>query len=342
MTLRLLFRLDMRSPSFGAPTNELYATALEMSEFADRNGFDLITLPEHHGAEDGFLPAPVVLAAAIAARTTRIQILVNAIVLPFHDPVAVAEQIAVVDQIANGRAAFVMAPGYVPAEFEMFGRSFADRAVEFETKLEQLMIALTWEHFTFDGRRGRITPGSARKPRPPIYIAGSSKASARRAARFGDGFIPTAQDDVLYDLYRSECVRLGKEVGLIFTTAVPPTAVFLSNDPEATWERLGKHVVHDMRSYAAWAAGADAHLLPYADMPALDLAAARERGNVVVLRPQECIDLAIERSASGGMLQFHPMLGGYPPAFAWESLLLLEMEVLPEFRRLGLLSADRA
>ena len=78
-------RFDMRAPDFGAPAAELYAAAADMSAWAETHGCIAAVLCEHHGAEDGYLPSPIVLASAIAARTERL-LLSLVVILPFYDP----------------------------------------------------------------------------------------------------------------------------------------------------------------------------------------------------------------------------------------------------------------
>ena len=91
---------DMRAPSFGAPARDVYAAALEMTEFGDRIGVSKAGFMEHHGCDDGYLANPFLMGAAVAARTSRIRINLGAVILPLHDPVKVAEDIAIVDQIS--------------------------------------------------------------------------------------------------------------------------------------------------------------------------------------------------------------------------------------------------
>ncbi|MDT5161863.1 MAG: hypothetical protein QOC90_2173, partial [Mycobacterium sp.] len=79
-------RFDMRAPAFGAATTDLYATAIDMCSWADQHGSLAAVLCEHHGSEDGYLPAPMILASAIAARTERLMISLVAAILPFYDP----------------------------------------------------------------------------------------------------------------------------------------------------------------------------------------------------------------------------------------------------------------
>jgi len=112
---RILLRYDMRAPAFGAPAAALYAAALEQAAFADAHGFDAVQLSEHHGSEDGYLPAPLVLAAAIAGRTKGIRLEIAALILPLHEPLRVAEDVAVLDLASAGRVELVIGAGYVPA-----------------------------------------------------------------------------------------------------------------------------------------------------------------------------------------------------------------------------------
>src|ERR687893_2814439 len=103
----------MRAPASGpASPAELYGASLDMAAWADRVGIGSIVLSEHHGAEDGFLPSPVVAAAAIAGRTEHITITIGALLLPLHDPVRVAEDLAVLDLLSRGRVSTVLGLGY--------------------------------------------------------------------------------------------------------------------------------------------------------------------------------------------------------------------------------------
>ena len=116
-------RFDLRNPEFaGVSIAERYAAALEMVEFAERNGFIMIILSEHHGSPDGYLPSALPFAAAVAARTKNPRILVAALVSSFHDPLKAAEDVAVVDAISGGRLDVVIANGYALHEFDMFDR----------------------------------------------------------------------------------------------------------------------------------------------------------------------------------------------------------------------------
>src|SRR5262249_4654973 len=105
-------RYDLRAPAFaGVTPAELYAACLDQCAWAESQGFDVVALSEHHGVDDGYLSAPVTLAAAIAGRTKRLQINIAAVLVPLHDPVRLAEQLAVVQLVSGGRLSPLPAPG---------------------------------------------------------------------------------------------------------------------------------------------------------------------------------------------------------------------------------------
>ena len=108
---RLALRLDMRAPAFAGVPREFYRIGLDMAQWADANGFAECMLSEHHGTEDGYLPSPLVYAAAVASRTQKLRIRISALVLPLHDPLRIAEDTAVLDQLSDGRLDLVLVAG---------------------------------------------------------------------------------------------------------------------------------------------------------------------------------------------------------------------------------------
>ena len=99
-----------------------------MTAWAESRGAVAAIVCEHHGQSDGYLPAPMILASALAARTTSIQIVVAAVVLLLHDPVQLAEEMVVLDIISGGRLSYVAALGYQRDEYEMLGVDFCAAA----------------------------------------------------------------------------------------------------------------------------------------------------------------------------------------------------------------------
>ncbi|WP_432841480.1 LLM class flavin-dependent oxidoreductase [Dactylosporangium sp. CA-092794] len=329
--LRLGLQFDLRAPAGGPSTTDLYAAAVDQCAWADGLGFETVYIGEHHGAEDGYCPSPIVVGAAIASRTSRIAIHLSALIAVLHNPLRLAEDLAVLDILSNGRLVLTLGIGYRPHEYAMFGVSKAERAAILESTIEVLDRAWTGEAFDHQGVRVLVRPTPARRPRPPIYIGGSLRASALRAARYGDNYLP-AGDATLFEVYRQERERLGLPVG-----EPPPVRgpmfVHVTRDPEADWPVIGPAVLYAANSYADWATergGGGGSYTRTADLDAL-----RRNPSYRLVTPAECVEMA-ETLGDGGELIFQPLFGGIEPERAWRSLRLFESAVLPELETRGL------
>ncbi|MEO6989422.1 MAG: LLM class flavin-dependent oxidoreductase [Aquihabitans sp.] len=309
---RLEIRYDLRNPAFAATDlADRYDAALDQIAWAERHGFRVVTLSEHHGVDDGCLPSPLVFAAAVAARTTRIKIRVAALIAPLHDPLRIAEDAAVVDQLSRGRLELVLANGYVASEFAMFDKNLADRVPAVVEAVETLKAAWTGEPFAFRGRTVRVTPTPHRKPRPGIMLGGASRGAARRAARIADLFFPSKPE--FWEDYREAVVEQGgPDWGPM--PPIGPRFVFVDEDVEAGWLAVERHVAHERSGYGAWAAasGAATGFEPTG-------ASAREDPEYQVLTPAGLRSL-VDDLGDLGTLVLHPMMGGLPPALAWTGL----------------------
>jgi alkanesulfonate monooxygenase SsuD/methylene tetrahydromethanopterin reductase-like flavin-dependent oxidoreductase (luciferase family) len=316
-------RFDLRVPSFSTTTHaELYAACLEQCAWAEAQGIDAVALSEHHGVDDGYLPAPITLAAAIAGRTKRIAINIAAVLLPLHDPVRVAEQLAVVDLVSGSRLSVVVGLGYRHEEFEMAGVDRTQRGKLLEEYVDVLRQAWTGEPFTWRGRTIRVTP----RPRTPLVIlnGGSTPAAARRAARLRTGFFPAVGDASLADVYQAECARLGFAGGFVMMPS-GPGFVHVTEDPERDWARIAPHALYDAQTYAQWQTRGQRSQVHVEAQNADEL---RRSGVYRVVTPDECVALAKET----GRLLLHPLMGGIPPALGWASLELVAAKVLPRLR----------
>ncbi len=318
---------DMRAPGFGAPSDELYAAALDMCAFADEVGIEGVIFPEHHCSEDGYNPVPALMASAVAARTRSIQVMLGAIVLPLHDPVEIAETIAVADLVSGGRISTTLVAGYVDAEFKMFGKSLGDRAQLMDEGLDVIHRALSGERFDYRGREVFVRPLPRSKP-PRILVGGGVPAAARRAARYGYGLWvlqpavdPRSQE--LIELYKQECKALGKPAGPTMTTS---PAVHVAKDVDAAWEQIGPHVLHLVQSYASWASDVDTKTSPFYGMDTIE--AVRASGFISVMTPDQAVAFAQQST-----ITLVPLVSGLAPAVGWEMLELFAAEVLPKIRQ---------
>src|SRR5665213_1763324 len=212
-------RFDMRSPhggtAEGASTADLYQATLEMVAWAETRGAILAIVCEHHGMADGYLPSPLVLATAMAARTTTLPVMVAVVVLPLYRPVRLAEEMVVLDIISRGRVSYVAAIGYRPEEYEMHGIDFHRRGAIAEEHLGILLDAVSGEPFEHEGRSFQVTPAPVTPDGPRVAWGGGSVAAARRAGRHGLDFFGQSGDGALRTAYELEAVATGPALSLI-------------------------------------------------------------------------------------------------------------------------------
>jgi alkanesulfonate monooxygenase SsuD/methylene tetrahydromethanopterin reductase-like flavin-dependent oxidoreductase (luciferase family) len=311
----ITLRFDMRAPTFGAPRTDLYAAAIEMCAWAETRGAVVAVLSEHHAAHDGHLPSPLILASAIAARTDRLAILLAAVVLPFWDPVRLAEEICVLDIISKGRVWYAFGVGHRREEYEHFGVDMRRRGQLADQNLALLLRLLKGEAVIHEGRRIHVTPPCATPAGPPLMIAGGSPAAAKRAARHGLGFISQVNSPALKELYGSQCRANGHEPGLTqFPDGSAPTAVFVADDVDRAWEELGPYLLHDAMMAAAYRHGDDTVASISRAQSVQELRAAPGPYRVFT------IDEAITHLRGGRGFQLLPLCGGLPPEVAWPYL----------------------
>lgn len=319
-----MMRFDMRAPTTGAPAPQLYAAAFEMAAWAEQRGCLSAVLCEHHMSEDGYLPSPLVLASAMAARTTTLPIMVAVVLLPLYDPIRLAEEMAVLDIISNGRVTYVAAIGYRPEEYEMYGVDFHRRGRIAEEKLALLLQAKTGEPFEHEGRHVHVTPAPVTPGGPMVAWGGGSVAAARRAGRNGIGFLAQGGGPELGQAYEEAARANGHEPGMCFVPpANAPTTIFVAKNIDRAWDELGPYLMHDVRSYASWNEGNhDTASLSF--VTSAEELRAERRSHLIL-----DVDEAIEHVRSGSPLALHPLIGGLPPEIAWRYLETVADEVLP-------------
>ena len=207
-------RFDMRAPASGAPIQELYAAALDMAEWGESRGCVAAIVSEHHASPDGYLPAPLILASALAGRTRTLPIQIAALLVPLHDPVELAERMAVLDVLSGGRVSYVCAIGYREEEYAMFGREMKGRGRRLESCLGVIRRALSGETFEYEGRPVRVTPTPVTPGGPMLMLGGNSRTAVRRAGRLGMAMLTQGGDSTLEEVYRQACEEAGQAPGL--------------------------------------------------------------------------------------------------------------------------------
>jgi len=313
-------RFDFRAPGADpAARRELYARAVEQAAYADAHGQDVLSLPEHHGADDGYLPSPLVVAAAMAAVTRRVSIGVMALQVNLHDPLRLAEDVAVLDHVSGGRVTYTLGLGYRREEYDMFGRAWDTRGADLGDRIALLQRAWSGEPVTVGGRTVRVTPVPFTRPHPILFHGGASAAAARRAARLGLHFQPQVADPDLAELYRAECRAHGREPGMVLPPPAGPIVVFCAEDPDRFWALYGEYLLIDARLQDAW--HGDAGLPSAIRDSSTTVEAMRAAGRYVVLTPDELADRV--RSRELRTVTGHPLCAGLPAEPSWESLRLI-------------------
>jgi probable F420-dependent oxidoreductase len=169
---------------------------LAQAEAADRLGFSAALTTEHKSSEEYF-GSPLHLAYAIAARTRRVRVGTAIAIAPLYNPVELAQDAAMLDQLSGGRAWLGLGAGYMPVDYSTVGVGWDDRAQRFDETLRILRAAWTQERFSFADEiysfdDVSVIPKPHQEGGVPLHLAAWSPGGLRRAGRLGDGWITNA------------------------------------------------------------------------------------------------------------------------------------------------------
>ena len=172
------------------PWKTLFEEGVEQIQYSEAVGFDYCLIAEHHFTTYGNSPAPLMQALYIGQRTRRLKIGTAAVILPVWQPLRLAEEIAVLDNLLEGRFMCGIGRGYQSYEMAGFGGSVEESREKFQETLDVLLKAWTQEEsFTYDGKYVQIRtpvtvfPKPLQKPYPPLWLAGTSVDSMQLAAQ---------------------------------------------------------------------------------------------------------------------------------------------------------------
>ena len=317
-------RFDMRRAPFSPlSVADMHREVLAMAAWADEHDFAHIVVSEHHGVD--FTSAPLTMAAMILGRAPHLKVSINAVLLPLHDPVRVAEEIATIDLMSGGRLSVVVGLGYRYDEFTMAGVDRAKRGAIFEDHVRTMLQAWTGEPFTWRGRTVTVWPAPTTPALAMLIIGGSMPVSADRAARLRLGFCTMSTDPALGERYRAACAAEGFEQGF-FLYPTGPSFVHVAEDPERAWAELAPYALYDATSYSTFQTGDHDNVVDMAGRSTVE--ELRASGMWQVLTPDECLAL-VERTGSAAL---HPLMGGIPPELGWSSLELYNSAVQPRIK----------
>jgi len=240
-----------------------YQEIVDLVRLAEALGFDSAWVSEHHGTSDGYLPSLLTMLAAFAAVTERIGLGTGVVLTPLHDPVRLAEDAAVVDQLSSGRLILGLGLGWREEEFRMLRIPIEERLARHIDTIQILRRAWSGERFSFEGKAFRyedvrVVPPPFRKGGPPIFLGGYTAASARRVGNLADGYVVDADDlgEVRHamDLAEEAAREAGRDPAALALALMVNAWVSESGDP---WSEIREGVIHQIGSYDAWDEGHD-------------------------------------------------------------------------------------
>lgn len=298
--MRIGIYLDVRNPPpWRRPWTEVYAATLDLVAEAERRGADSVWLTEHHLFEDGYLPQPLTLAAAIA------------------------EEAAVVDLLSAGRLELGLGGGYRAAEFEAYGADVRTRFSVLDRRAEEVRALLGGTE---------VQPPPAQQP-VPMWLGYGGTEGAGRTGKMGFGLL-TLNPETL-EPYRAGLVEGGHEPSIARMAGL--VYVLVADDPDATWDQIGPHVAYQLHSYARYHAEGIGRPVPPVPEPeeirALAAGSARVGlfPNFAVLTVDETVELLAERARGIPVVEafFWASIAGMPGEVAARHVELLCDEVRP-------------
>jgi alkanesulfonate monooxygenase SsuD/methylene tetrahydromethanopterin reductase-like flavin-dependent oxidoreductase (luciferase family) len=234
--------------SVGLEDSQGYQSFIDYVTEADRLGFKQLFMVEHHFTGQGQVSASMTVLAYLAARTQHIRLGTAVVVLPWHNPVLIAEQVATLDLLTGGRVDFGVGKGYRKAEFEGFCIPSDEATERFDEAMEIIRKAWTTEgRFSHHGKRWHydnivVEPEPLQRPHPPLWLAAGSHDSIRRAAREGynlllDQLAQTHQIIQRIAIFREECGKVGRPYDpLMVATARPLQMIHHESERAAAYE----------------------------------------------------------------------------------------------------------
>ena len=329
---------SIANPPRGENLDRSIDEVIAEAQLAEACGFDSCFFGEHHQDADGFLPSPLIVATAVAARTTRLRVGTSVILLPLHHPVRVAEDAITLDLVSKGRLVLGVGIGYQPADFRAFSVPMEHRVALFEEGVEIIRQCWTGEPFSFRGKHHiledvQIRPRPYQRPGPPLWIGASVPAAVRRAAVMADAFVGTPSTSMenavsLVDIYKDAARQAGR-----------PAQVVLMRDAWVARTRAeadavyGPEVMAAYRYYWQHRLSEFRNIPPGAEFTLDNLAPDR----LVLGDPETCVRefqrWGAATSADYFLLRLrHAHSGGPPHAKIMEAIKLFGDQVLPHCR----------
>ena len=323
-----VLRFTFASPN-GKPTaqREMITAAVELVQWGDTRGLSAVSIDEHHVTGHGWSSNPIMAASVFLSRTTSVYASVDCALGPLWNPIRLAEDIAFVDAMSGGRLLTTVGLGYRPVEYEALGADFGQRGALMDRLLEAVLRAWSGTAMVDGDVDSCIGGGTWTQPRPPLFVGGGVRATARRAARFGLGLSLPDHLPEIAQYYTDLCAEAGIEPAVIMPARVNRGMIFLHEDPDKAWAELGRHILWEAVTYGGWSRGIAHSSMHLPGVQTLD--EVKASGRYRFLTPEQLI-AEVRECADYGPIIFHPLVGGMPVEEAWRSVQLLTDKVLPQ------------
>lgn len=339
--MKLAIYGSIASPPDGAQIEERLEEVAEEAQLAEACGFDAMFFGEHHQDRKGFIPSPLIIAAFVAGRTTRLKVGTNLILLPLHHPVKIAEDAASLDLLARGRLmAMGVGLGYLERDLATFGIPKADRVGRFEEAISIIRNSWTGEPFSHAGRHfdipaAQVLPRPSQRPGPPIWVGGVEPVAVKRAGRIADGWItapglPIDFAQECAELYRAAAAEAGRE-----TCVVVMRDTWVANTRAEAERQFGQELV---TAYGYYFAGGQHRLFKGMPTPAdITFENIDKHDRLILGTPDECVErLGRWKETVGAdyfILRFRQAHSGGPPhADTMKALELFGAKVIPQLK----------
>ncbi len=231
----------------GTAQYDRYQQALAQAVHAEALGFESVWMTEHHFSRHGITADSLNLLSHLAAKTERIRLGTAVSVLPFHDPIQLAESAGIVDQLSGGRLDLGIGRGNMWSEFHGFAVSHDDRARRFDEAAQ--VLARAWQSDAPFSHHGEfydyddvvVQPRPHQQPHPPIWLATAGGRGLKRCAEQGwnvmlpQGLQPDAVSEAIAG-YQTELANIGATYNP--DNVVLARALYVADDTETAWNEV--------------------------------------------------------------------------------------------------------
>ncbi len=263
------YLLNTYYPELDGPGPVLYKNFLEQADTAEASGFDTAWYTEHHFRTfGGMTPSVTALMSAVAQRTRRIRLGSAVVILPLHHPLAVAEEMAVLDILSEGRIELGVGRGMEAFEYKVFGSDFAKAQEKLEEQIQIIRAAWTQHPFTWHGRMYdfpvpmEILPSPVQQPHPPIWMSAVfSEAHYRWIGLQGFNLMTLswvqpnlARARALINIYREALQEAGhdpatRDIMAMYPTYCGETPAQAKKDVELHWENWHRFAIEEVKHH---------------------------------------------------------------------------------------------